>query len=620
MRSPADMDIVQIDISTKCHLKCSNCTRLIPHQTQRADMELKTFERAVQSMEGWNGPNKLIGIIAGEPTLHANFEQISLRFAELWGGDNTNNGKFPIKDFNDFANERLFDRSNGRGLWTSLGAGFYRNYETIMSVYSHFNTNTHESAGQHQALLITRADYIAATGISELQWEQNRDNCWVQKLWSATINDKGAYFCEVAGAIDRLYFGGKHAWPVEHGWWQRQPGDFGDQLELCNYCALAQPGPSQLDILERDIISPQHRDILRKLGSPAIKKHNYEIFDRELHKQKREVESRDNYVGNDGAGRRVGIGHNSTKPKKLSCVLVSVGYGEALAQTLPRNIDQFDDMIVVTTSTDLRTQEVAAEHGATVVISDRCFDDDHAFNKGKMLNDGLAVLKEPDWIVFTDADIAVNPQLRDVMFGHSWNPGCLYFTARRDNAPVEGQFDKVNLEPNGYFQLFNARAKAIRDTWPKIVSEDFCSAGSVDTWFFQQWPVANLIGITDIEVDHISSTSLGLNWNGVDPQAQEGKWRQLGILTTNGFSSFLGLEAMPPVIKLTDTKFGQTIVIETKDLESYARIIPTGLEFLGKDLGKSHIHVAFKDGGAPPVISTLPPTVAPAPAPEAVPA
>ena len=31
MRSPAEMDIVQIDISTKCHLACSNCTRLIPH-------------------------------------------------------------------------------------------------------------------------------------------------------------------------------------------------------------------------------------------------------------------------------------------------------------------------------------------------------------------------------------------------------------------------------------------------------------------------------------------------------------------------------------------------------------------------------------------------------------
>jgi hypothetical protein len=39
------MDIVQIDISTKCHLKSSNCTRRIPHQPEREDMELETFER-----------------------------------------------------------------------------------------------------------------------------------------------------------------------------------------------------------------------------------------------------------------------------------------------------------------------------------------------------------------------------------------------------------------------------------------------------------------------------------------------------------------------------------------------------------------------------------------------
>jgi hypothetical protein len=601
MRSPAEMDIVQIDISTKCHLKCSNCTRLIPHQTARTDMPIETFERAVTSMEGWNGPNKLIGVIAGEPTLHSNFEQISRRFAELWGGPNTGNGKFPIKDFNEFANERLFDRSNGRGLWTSLGAGFYRNYETIMEVYSHWNTNTHESAGQHQALLITRQDYTQATGLSDLEWEQNRDNCWVQKLWSATINDKGAYFCEVAGAIDRLYFGGAHAWPVEHGWWQRTPADFHDQIELCNYCALAQPGPSQLDILERDIISPQHRDILKKLGSPAIKKNAYELFDGVAHTQKRQVEARDNYVGDEGAGRRVGIGHNSTKPKKLSCVLVSVGYGEDLALTLPRNIGQFDELVVVTSSDDLRSQEVAKEHGAVLVISDRCFDDEHAFNKGRMLNDGVAALKEADWVVFTDADIVVHPELYEVFMSHSWNPGCLYFTARRDTVPVAGKADKVNLEPNGYFQLFHVKATAIRDRWPKLMSEEFCSAGSVDSWFYQQWNRENLIGITDLQVDHIASTTLGQNWNGVT--AQSGKWRQLGVLTTNGFSSFGGVTELPPVIKLTDTLYGQSVVIELKDLDAYARIIPSGLEFLGKELGNMHIHVAYKDGGTPPVLT-----------------
>src|ERR1700759_2711545 len=71
MRSPAEMDIIQIDISTKCHFRCSNCTRLMAHQVKREDMPLKKFEHAVKSMEGWQGPGNILGVIAGEPTLHA---------------------------------------------------------------------------------------------------------------------------------------------------------------------------------------------------------------------------------------------------------------------------------------------------------------------------------------------------------------------------------------------------------------------------------------------------------------------------------------------------------------------------------------------------------------------
>ncbi len=594
MRSPADMDIVQIDISTKCHLKCSNCTRLIPHQPTRDDMSLETFEHAVKSMEGWDAPNRVIGIIAGEPTLHSEFEQISRRFAELWGGPTTQNGKGAIKDFNQFATERLFDRSTGRGLWTSLGAGFYRHYETIMEVYGHWNTNTHEMGGQHQALLITREDYKKATGLSDEQWEINRDNCWVQKLWSASINDKGAYFCEVAAAIDRLYFGGANAWPVEHGWWQRKPEDFKNQLDLCNMCGLAQPGPSQLDVLERDIISEEHRVKLKKIGSPAVKKGAFELFDHALHKQRREVETRDNYMGDEG--RRVGIGNPSTKPKKLSGVLVCVGYDQQLAQTLPANINLFDELVVVTTAEDVNTQAIVKTHGAKLVISNRCFDEDHAFNKGRMLNDGLAVLKEPDWIILTDADVTLNPETRSFIMGHSLNPGCLYFTARNDLAPVANQADKVNMEPNGYFQLFNPKARAIRARWPKLISEDFCSAGGVDTWFATQWPGEGIVCLPDISVSHIPSQSLGQNWNGraEDAPPPTGKWRQLGILTTNGFATFLGMTQLPDRLKLTDTRYGQTIVVETSDLNHYVRLVPNGLEFLGRPIGLSHIHVAYR--------------------------
>jgi hypothetical protein len=585
MRSPADMDIIQIDISTKCQFKCSNCTRLISHQPSRDDISLAKFEQAVKSMEGWDGPNKVIGIIAGEPTLHHDFERISRRFAELWGGPLTGNGREPIHDFNQFATQRLFDRSTGRGLWTSLGAGFYKHYETIMEVYGHWNTNTHESGGHHQALLVSRKDYIAATGLSEEQWEVNRDNCWVQKLWSASMNDKGAYFCEVAASIDRLFFGGAHAWPIEHGWWQRQPSDFKDQLELCNYCGLAQPGPSQLDVLERDIISEENRQKLLAAGSPAVKKGQFEEFDPELHTQKRTIEQRDNYIGD---GRRVGIGNNSTKPRKLSGVVVSVGFGAALAETLPRNIGHFDELVVVTSSDDDLTQALAAKHGAKLVVSNRCYDDDHAFNKGRMINDGFAALDNPDWVILLDADVVLNPETRALVTRNSYNPGSLYFTSRRER----GQSQPDQMQPSGYFQLFNPKALSIREHLKPLLSEEFCSAGSVDSCFQQQWPREKVVAVPELGVEHISPQPLGQHWNG--PKAGSGKWTQLGILTHRGFATFIGMTALPEVIRLTETQSGTSITIESKDFDKHVQASAGGLIFEGRQIGTHHVHVAYK--------------------------
>jgi hypothetical protein len=250
-------------------------------------------------------------------------------------------------------------------------------------------------------------------------------------------------------------------------------------------------------------------------------------------------------------------------------------------------------MVVVSSTEDVETHEVARAHGAKLVLSDRCYDDDHAFNKGKMLNDGLAALKEPDWILLTDADVIHAEQLRELFFAHSWNPGCFYFTGRFDHQPVAGQNDRVNAQPNGYFQLFHPKAKAIRDRWPNLMCEEFCSAGGVDSWFWQQWGWHKMVAVPEFSVQHLASDSLGQNWNCVD--RKPGKWRQLGVLTVNGISGFGDVTELPPVLKLPDTIYGQSVVIEVKDLDNYARVLPTGgLEFLCKALGHSHVHVAYK--------------------------
>ena len=212
-----------------------------------------------------------------------------------------------------------------------------------------------------------------------------------------------------------------------------------------------------------------------------------------------------------------------------------------------------------------------------------------------MLNDGLAALSDPDWVVLTDADITLNASTRDYVFGHSLNPGCIYFTARHDRNTVEGQPLSTNMEPNGYFQMFHHRALAIRERWPRPMCEEFCSAGSIDSWFWQQWPRDKVIFDPELAVHHFASARLGENWNGTEKQKSHGKWCQLGILTSEGLlGSFLDIAALPDTIKLTDTKYGQSKVIESKDINSYVRVVPGGLEFLGKPLDWCHIHVAYR--------------------------
>ncbi len=587
MRSPADMDILQVDITPKCHLRCSNCTRGVSHYAKPWEMDLPTFESAVQSLEGWNAPGKVVGIIGGEPTLHSEFERISLTFADMWGGPKTNNGREPIADLPAFIQRRLFDRSNGRGLWTSLGPGFAKHMEVVLDVYSHFNTNTHEAGGLHQAMWISRKDYCEMTGMSSEEWEKNRDACWLQNMWSATINDKGAYPCEVMGTIDRLLYDGKHAWPAEKGWWERKPEDFGAMLELCNHCSLAQPAPSQVDAVERDIVSPENLVQLEMIGSPAVKKERVDVFN-ESFTERRVITTKDNYV-NDGV--RVTPAHRSIMPKRLTLIVTCVGRRDKLELTLRHNAPMFDEVIIV------GDQHPVSITGANWLL--RPHDTgDAAFNKGYLLNEALADIRNPDWIVFADADVFLNARLGEFIRSHALNPGCLYWADRYDvnqanPAHVLGQQQKImSQEPNGFFQLFNRRALAIRDRWPRLMSEDFCSAGGIDTWFYQQWPADKRIKIP-LPVKHIMhSMAVGEHWNGASNRTC---WRQIGVITHHRLEL---LSTAPDNfremrLRLTDTKYGESVFVEP-GVPLPIRQTDDGLWLGDRFIGGCHIHVAAR--------------------------
>ena len=272
MKSPADMKVIQIDITNACHKACSNCTRFCGQHAKPSFMDLETFKKAVDSMEGFNG---IVGIMGGEPTLHPQFPEMMEYYAskikeprpKAFFGT-------PTSSFKDYGRLVKYQRGRKRGLWSALGPGYYKNFEQIQDTFPYQNLNDHQTINTHQAILVTRKEL----GIPDKEWYKLRDNCWIQNIWSASITPKGAFFCEVAAALDTL-FNGPGGWPIEKGWWKRKPEDFKEQLNWCEMCSVALKVPANNANEDTDIVSPNMLEKLKQVNGPKIKKNQFVILD-----------------------------------------------------------------------------------------------------------------------------------------------------------------------------------------------------------------------------------------------------------------------------------------------------------------------------------------------------
>lgn len=280
MRSPADMEFIQIDITNACNMRCSNCTRFCGNHRKPFFMDFETFQRAVDSLDGFDG---VTGIIGGEPTIHPEFERFAgymrKKFGKPSGGDAL---LYPQKDFIHSIHEREFEsgvlckrpdgshfvKKQGAGLWSNMSRTYRRYYEVIQDTFSVEYLNDHINPSYHQPGLFSRKDL----NIPDDEWIRIRDKCWIQNTWSAAITPKGAFFCEIAGALDML-FDGPGGWKIEPGWWKRKPEDFADQLHWCELCGFALEGRTftRDSQEETDDVSPRLYEMLQGTGSPKLK-------------------------------------------------------------------------------------------------------------------------------------------------------------------------------------------------------------------------------------------------------------------------------------------------------------------------------------------------------------
>ena len=242
-----DMDTIQVEITNHCLNSCSNCTRFVGH-VDSYFMTFDYFKKAIDSLVGYS---KMVGFQGGEPLLHPEFD------------------KFCKYALSKFPKDQL-------GLWTTFPKNYEYYREIIVETFGHVFLNDHSRDDiYHHPVLV---------GIEEVILEENImwtciDHCWAQLSWSASINPKGAFFCEIAAAFATLFSDeDSKAWPVEPGWWWRIPKDFKEQMEKwCPRCGMSVPlqTRSSNDII--DDISPKNFERLGKTNK--ISKNLYKIHD-----------------------------------------------------------------------------------------------------------------------------------------------------------------------------------------------------------------------------------------------------------------------------------------------------------------------------------------------------
>lgn len=285
MRPLAEMSTIQIDITSACVLRCSNCTRFCGTHKVPFFINPEKFFAAIDSLVGFaESTNGIVGFMGGEPMLHPQFAE-----------------------FCDYAVSKI--PRTKLGLWSTFpGGAKYKGYrEVITRTFGNILLNDHSRDDILHAPVLTAAEDVFRVKCAACDGKGSVDRpglglvpcqfcagdgsvtdedaiysaterCWIQESWSASVNPRGAWFCEVAGALADLFDAPPElGWKVEPGWWKKTSKDFAAQREwACRKCGAALPLQRQRNSQdERDDVSSSNLERLKAVKSRKVAKGDY---------------------------------------------------------------------------------------------------------------------------------------------------------------------------------------------------------------------------------------------------------------------------------------------------------------------------------------------------------
>ena len=198
-------------------------------------------------------------------------------------------------------------------------------------------------------------------------------------------------------------------------------------------------------------------------------------------------------------------------------IITCVNYSDYLAITLPRTLQFFEQVVVLTDLHDKETERVAKENEVCMIATDVFYSNGSPFNKGAALDVALQFVRD-DWLIVMDADIYL-PAM-DELPPFTLNKRCLYSPHRHmlESGPIPPEGDWASLpygpevrngEFAGYYQQFHR--SALKDDPPWYEHPMWRTAQGCDTEFWKQWGPRYARRLP-FDVLHLGPTRI--NWSG----------------------------------------------------------------------------------------------------------
>lgn len=176
----------------------------------------------------------------------------------------------------------------------------------------------------------------------------------------------------------------------------------------------------------------------------------------------------------------------------MRAILVSVDYSDLLTVTLKYNRHHFDEIMVVTSTLDVDTPQVALENQARVYATDSFYANGAVFNKWIALEEGLDVFGRHGLLCIMDADILWPKKIPTLEYvkGSLYTPLRRMMTDMTQPIPDESEWSRFPLHQQqrewaGYTQIFHADDPVLGESpWYET---NWSHAGGSDSMFQMRW-------------------------------------------------------------------------------------------------------------------------------------